>query len=621
MKAQRHHIQKQQLQVDFATEDAARRWNRNLPAFYYAEILPQMALLLDEYIPENRSYLVNRLQIDLGSVSMDEFKTVFIKKLEAALIHLTGIGQDSAASAGSAVLTANRKEKRDNEEIPMLTEKHESHLDSLYYLLDQGVLPWNCAFSHIAGLEAAVMTETGVEKLVAADGFRLRMQRPAARKRLYYQFSRPFTEAIISRLYHTQQVAITALANILANIFVLFADRPAYRKKIKKAVSGNESVFAWIGISSPADTGDWPLQFTRWALQTMQPYLKAEADRAVVQAVVAEIPGTALAKRLADIYHLTDGRKTGSVSAKATVHNPGADTAERAATALPDDSIRISSAGNASAAFTATAAESPDVAAVSGPEDRTTTAATGKRSGPRQQSDPRPGSGNRHIAGSAIPGVQEDDVRLQPEATVAATPGQPGGQAAYTAAGAPHHTGQQGHEFNEATPKEADVYYTGHAGIVLCWPYLSRLFSRLDYLEGTSFKTTGHQERAVHLLAFIASGSENREEHELVMAKQLCGWPLQMPIIKLLTLTDREKQGVHRMLDSLISNWAVLKNTSAEGLRSSFFDRKGKLFREDGQWTLIVEQKSYDMLLDQLPYPLSFIKLPWMKPILKVDWA
>jgi hypothetical protein len=94
-----------------------------------------------------------------------------------------------------------------------------------------------------------------------------------------------------------------------------------------------------------------------------------------------------------------------------------------------------------------------------------------------------------------------------------------------------------------------------------------------------------------------------------------------MPLIKELKLLKKEKKECDMMLRNLISNWPILKNTSVEGLRSSFFHRNGKLQKEDDSWRLIVEQKSYDMLLDHLAYSISIIKLPWLKKILKVDWA
>ena len=75
------------------------------------------------------------------------------------------------------------------------------------------------------------------------------------------------------------------------------------------------------------------------------------------------------------------------------------------------------------------------------------------------------------------------------------------------------------------------------------------------------------------------------------------------------------------MLTNMILNWPILKNTSIDGLQSSFFHREGKLRKEEQGWKLIVEQKSYDMLLDHLSYSIAIIKLPWMEEILKVDWA
>ncbi len=166
-----------------------------------------------------------------------------------------------------------------------------------------------------------------------------------------------------------------------------------------------------------------------------------------------------------------------------------------------------------------------------------------------------------------------------------------------------------------------EVYYLKDAGIVLTWPYLARLFKHLGYVENNSFKNRQLQQQAVHLLAYIASGLEQCEEPTLVMPKFLCAWPFAMPIMKDLTLTEEEKSETDQMLRGVIHNWPILKNTSLDGLRSSFFDREGKLFKEDEQWKLIIEQKSYDMLLEHLPYTLSIIKLPWMTHLLKVDWA
>ncbi|MBK8553377.1 MAG: hypothetical protein IPL53_20865 [Ignavibacteria bacterium] len=74
-------------------------------------------------------------------------------------------------------------------------------------------------------------------------------------------------------------------------------------------------------------------------------------------------------------------------------------------------------------------------------------------------------------------------------------------------------------------------------------------------------------------------------------------------------------------MESVIKHWSALKNTSAEGLRNTFFLRAGKLTMNEGECLLQVEQKSVDILLNKLPWGISMIKLPWMEDILKVEWS
>ena len=74
------------------------------------------------------------------------------------------------------------------------------------------------------------------------------------------------------------------------------------------------------------------------------------------------------------------------------------------------------------------------------------------------------------------------------------------------------------------------------------------------------------------------------------------------------------------MLEAVIEQWPVLKNTSIAGLREAFLQRNGKLFSKNDKLHLQVEASTLDVLLDQLPWNLSMIKLPWMKGLLRVDW-
>jgi hypothetical protein len=74
------------------------------------------------------------------------------------------------------------------------------------------------------------------------------------------------------------------------------------------------------------------------------------------------------------------------------------------------------------------------------------------------------------------------------------------------------------------------------------------------------------------------------------------------------------------LLSSVISYWSVLKDTSIDGLRGSFLVRDGKLWKDENNWYLTVEQKGYDMLLQQIPWNISMIQLPWMDEMLRTNW-
>lgn len=159
-----------------------------------------------------------------------------------------------------------------------------------------------------------------------------------------------------------------------------------------------------------------------------------------------------------------------------------------------------------------------------------------------------------------------------------------------------------------------------NAGIVILHSYLPRLFSRLGYLENGEFRNQATRERAVCALHFLATGGSEFPEEELVLAKFLCGWPQDEPISRYLDFSDYEREECERLLSGVISHWKALKNTSINGLRSSFLQREGILKKEAFGYTLYVEEFTHDILLQRLPWSISVVKLTWMDEMLTVQW-
>ncbi len=160
--------------------------------------------------------------------------------------------------------------------------------------------------------------------------------------------------------------------------------------------------------------------------------------------------------------------------------------------------------------------------------------------------------------------------------------------------------------------------FIDNSGLILLHPFLQRFFELLGIAAEDELL---QPERALCLLHYLVSGHTDAPEYELVLPKLLCGIPLSMPVPLLIEISESEKNEALAMLEAAISHWEALGNTSVDGLRGSFLVRPGKLSqKEDGDWLLQVESRTYDILLDQLPWGISMIRLPWMKTMLWVEW-
>jgi len=169
----------------------------------------------------------------------------------------------------------------------------------------------------------------------------------------------------------------------------------------------------------------------------------------------------------------------------------------------------------------------------------------------------------------------------------------------------------------------AEGISVANAGLVLLAPYLPVLFKTLGIQIRQQDSTDRNaQFHAIHMLHFLAAGYENPEEQLLILPKILCGVPVDEPVPQELILPEAEKNECNQLLEAVIRNWPVLKNTRPDGLRGAFLQRQGLLFwsEERQSWQLRIERQGQDLLLDRLPWTYSVAKLEWMEHILLVEW-
>jgi hypothetical protein len=162
--------------------------------------------------------------------------------------------------------------------------------------------------------------------------------------------------------------------------------------------------------------------------------------------------------------------------------------------------------------------------------------------------------------------------------------------------------------------------FIGNAGLVLLWPFLTRLFTRCGWVKGISFTSDQAAYRAVHLLQYLVNKQEQPPEYLLVLNKLLCGLKKAQPVEKEIQLTDEEKQIGEDLLAAVIKQWTVLGNTSIAGLRETFLERNGQLLFTGQHVVLKAERKAFDKLLGRLPWAINLIRLPWMHQPLYVEW-
>lgn len=125
--------------------------------------------------------------------------------------------------------------------------------------------------------------------------------------------------------------------------------------------------------------------------------------------------------------------------------------------------------------------------------------------------------------------------------------------------------------------------------------------------------------RGVLLLEYLASGSTEVPEHQLVFNKVLCGLEISTPVPESIELTEEEIEVSRQMLDAVLQNWDKMSNSTVENLRGSFLLRNAMLLEED-TWSLQVESAGYDVILSFLPWTISIINLPWMSKRVETEW-
>ena len=164
-----------------------------------------------------------------------------------------------------------------------------------------------------------------------------------------------------------------------------------------------------------------------------------------------------------------------------------------------------------------------------------------------------------------------------------------------------------------------DGVLISNAGLLLYWPFLKTLFSKLSLLndDNKSFKDEISKDKAVLATDFFVNGS-NSNEKDFIFNKVLCGVNLDKIIDTENKLSSFEIDICKSATEALLRNWEKVK--SVQTLRDWFLKRDARLIENDDSFVLDVESRPPDVFLKSLNWTISLISYDLMEKKLIVNW-
>jgi hypothetical protein len=160
-----------------------------------------------------------------------------------------------------------------------------------------------------------------------------------------------------------------------------------------------------------------------------------------------------------------------------------------------------------------------------------------------------------------------------------------------------------------------------NAGLVILQSWIHPLFTHLGLIENDRFRNREAQQRAVHILQFLATGQRETSEQFLLLNKVLCGLERHKPVEAGIEMSAEDEAICLSLLEAVVVLWRVIEKSSVDGLRGNWLVRDGSLSESDALWSLVVKKRAYDVLLARFPSSYSIVKLPWMEKAIYVSWA
>ncbi|WP_299002135.1 contractile injection system tape measure protein [uncultured Shewanella sp.] len=178
-------------------------------------------------------------------------------------------------------------------------------------------------------------------------------------------------------------------------------------------------------------------------------------------------------------------------------------------------------------------------------------------------------------------------------------------------------------EQENTNPGETKTHLpVGESGLVIIWPYLSQLFTQLQWLnKEQQFKQSTFHERAAYWLYQLCHGKAEPVAACCPLINILLNLPADSVIDDEIELSEQESNAVNQLFTQLAQHWPAPVAQSSEQIQRLFFKRQGSLIEQASGYRLQVKPQLQDVLLNTLPWPYETVVLPWMSSHLHVEWS
>lgn len=624
-----HHIRRQILELELTRERDAATLQRRASSAFQERVLPELDRLFGQMAPENRIVRLDKLEIDLGDLDERNWEQRFVERCIEMI--------------SRQVSEAAFKAEDPSENGPLVMNIRDNAWEILSFFLANGVLPWYANHLTLQSLEG-YWSEPNSQSLPPVSLLNELGNNPVFQARLIQNFKFESASKLIEN-------AIGLAPGWLPQALEI------RRNQTGKPVSKLEIVyFIDTVIQLRRDSHDFSVPESHWISWVFNEMENLYSPSFKRQKVNRDLKQKNSALEQAGPEDTADPSNSELVNHSTHSTNPSHENTSTGSNLEPIektgselDSNQISVSGN-----------NPSSLSNGTNTDEEHNHSPSERINPLRRAF-NPDTETEHNL--EVDGHPTRDSHINPTSELISPLHHPddhkhgidpGSSPAYTSdEKSTSADGSNVHKKKPETPPKSNTSRTyhrpsgsknnlsgsfriDHAGLVLLAPYLPTLFHRVELnfsvediteLKDLPIVCDDRIYKALHLLHFLATGEQNPEEPQLALPKILCGIQIGQVVISESdlaneTLTSFEIEEAENLLQAVIQNWPVLKNTTPQGLQNGFLRRPGLMAWEEGRlsWLLRVERQSMDILLDRLPWGYSVVRLPWMGQMIQVEW-